>query len=498
MKKLAFVAQAERALMTSTEFRVNLEANCSPRLASCVLSLFMVFIGFIPEGHAQNQTTAKGDLSQLVRNQIAPVSDYEIGKTTFQDVLDSGWRINPADGVIISISKIEYTSSGFGAMVLGLHPGYTDSTDLADRAAMDRFFRAAYEEHPKPSFHFDLKTMRSREDTRVIDLSLCTLSFENWTLTAKECSDKTGVVSASAGKSSSDENNVATNTGTQVLANYQDASDAYKRGDYSTALKVLKPLAEAGDARAQFSLGRMYQDGYGSIQDDRKYEVAIRWYRLAAQQEHGGALNSLGYVYRNGKGVTQDFIQAHMWWDIAASHRASHAAQNLYDLRKIMTPADISTAESLARECVAKEYKDCSPNLAIVSGDSAVGDSTSKPVPAHVPESVLLLEGEMSGQIGGKAGLYRTGRVGAMTSTSLQIGSQSEGGVTKTSTYVLSESTALCDSAGAAISSDGFDVGELVTVATYGERPDHAVTVHKGGIQLNLSLVAGPVCNPGL
>ncbi len=144
-----------------------------------------------------------------------------------------------------------------------------------------------------------------------------------------------------------------------VSVNYQDAADAFERGDYATALKVLKVLAEAGEARAQNSLGRMIQNGQSLIQDDQKDEVAVRWFRLAAEQGHGDAQNTLGYMYRNGKGVPQDYIQAHMWWDIAASQRADFAAQNLYDLRKLMSPADISAAEDLARECVAKKHKGC-------------------------------------------------------------------------------------------------------------------------------------------
>ncbi len=39
--------------------------------------------------------------------------------------------------------------------------------------------------------------------------------------------------------------------------------DAYKRGDYATALREFRPLAEQGDARTQHNLGQMYMDGEG-------------------------------------------------------------------------------------------------------------------------------------------------------------------------------------------------------------------------------------------
>ncbi|MDB4130403.1 hypothetical protein N9581_01710, partial [Amylibacter sp.] len=55
---------------------------------------------------------------------------------------------------------------------------------------------------------------------------------------------------------------------TQVTA--QDLNkgyEAYKLGDYSTALKEWKPLAEQGDANAQNNLGVMYDKGIGVLQD---------------------------------------------------------------------------------------------------------------------------------------------------------------------------------------------------------------------------------------
>ena len=42
---------------------------------------------------------------------------------------------------------------------------------------------------------------------------------------------------------------------------------AYNAGDFATALEEWKPLAEAGDSDAQFSLGFMYRNGQGVPQD---------------------------------------------------------------------------------------------------------------------------------------------------------------------------------------------------------------------------------------
>ena len=47
----------------------------------------------------------------------------------------------------------------------------------------------------------------------------------------------------------------------------QKGVTAYQAGDYATALQEWKPLAEAGDAAAQYNLGYMYDSGKGVLQD---------------------------------------------------------------------------------------------------------------------------------------------------------------------------------------------------------------------------------------
>jgi uncharacterized protein len=47
----------------------------------------------------------------------------------------------------------------------------------------------------------------------------------------------------------------------------EDATEASKHGDFKTAYSLNKPLAEAGDAKAQFLLGAAYYSGEGVPQD---------------------------------------------------------------------------------------------------------------------------------------------------------------------------------------------------------------------------------------
>lgn len=64
-------------------------------------------------------------------------------------------------------------------------------------------------------------------------------------------------------------------------ADFEDAVDAYKRGDYEFAYRELLVLAEKGHPVAQFNLGFLYDTGRGVPQD---FEEAVKWYRRAAAQ----------------------------------------------------------------------------------------------------------------------------------------------------------------------------------------------------------------------
>ncbi len=105
-----------------------------------------------------------------------------------------------------------------------------------------------------------------------------------------------------------------------AFADFAAGKKAYDKRDYATALKEWRPLAEQGGAHAQLNLGVMYF---------------------------------------NGQGVTRDYIRAHMWWNIVVSLGDKGAAKNRDIVAREMTYTQIEKAQDLARECVAKNYKDC-------------------------------------------------------------------------------------------------------------------------------------------
>ncbi len=135
-------------------------------------------------------------------------------------------------------------------------------------------------------------------------------------------------------------------------ADFQAGVDAYNRGDYATAHRELRPLAEQGDAFAQFLLATMYYYGRAVPQD---FVKAVRWLREAAEQGDADAQFNLGVMYFNGQSVPQDYLQAHKWYNLAASRLPpgeyrDRAVKNRDDAAARMTAGQIAEAQRLARE----------------------------------------------------------------------------------------------------------------------------------------------------
>ena len=101
----------------------------------------------------------------------------------------------------------------------------------------------------------------------------------------------------------------------------QSADEAANNGDYSTALRLYRKLAEKGDARAQCKLGKMYRDS------DLKVEV--KWYKLSAAQGYAEAQYLLGSMYEEGRGVPRDKDEAVKWYKLAAAQGYAEAEYKL-------------------------------------------------------------------------------------------------------------------------------------------------------------------------
>ncbi len=103
-------------------------------------------------------------------------------------------------------------------------------------------------------------------------------------------------------------------------AGWYEGIEAYRSGDYATAMREFRTLADQGDADAQSTVALMYE---------------------------------------KGRGVPPDYVRAHMWYNLAASKLApgrkrDSVVRNRDVIAKRMTPADISRAQLLAQEWRAK------------------------------------------------------------------------------------------------------------------------------------------------
>jgi TPR repeat protein len=126
--------------------------------------------------------------------------------------------------------------------------------------------------------------------------------------------------------------------------------------DDAEAVKWYRLAAEQGNAGAQKNLGVMYQIGKGVPQDDAE---AVKWYRLAAEQGDADAQYKLGVMYTNSRGVLQSNAMAHMWFNIASAN-GHDKASTMRDYRaSLMANADVSKAQKMARECLSRNYQSC-------------------------------------------------------------------------------------------------------------------------------------------
>jgi TPR repeat protein len=104
-------------------------------------------------------------------------------------------------------------------------------------------------------------------------------------------------------------------TSTQATARPPD-NDSYS----------VRESAAAGDAQAQFTLGKYYFSGVGVPQD---YGQALLWFTKSANQDFAPAQNQLGYMYQHKFGVPRDYKRAVAYYRSAAKHDYALAQYNM-------------------------------------------------------------------------------------------------------------------------------------------------------------------------
>lgn len=154
--------------------------------------------------------------------------------------------------------------------------------------------------------------------------------------------------------------------------------DAWQRADYGSAVAIWRPLAERGDADAQFNLGQAYRLGRGVtinlgaakawferaatsghldaqttlgllLFQNGDQQQGMKWLKRAAEQGEPRALLVYGTALYNGDGVTQDRLLGYAFVSRAAAQGLSPAKDTLEQLDELMPAADRQKALALAR-----------------------------------------------------------------------------------------------------------------------------------------------------
>ena len=105
-----------------------------------------------------------------------------------------------------------------------------------------------------------------------------------------------------------------------IAGPWEDGMASYNRGDYVPAIRLFRPLAEQGNAKAQSALGAMY---------------------------------------RRGQGVARSSVRAFLWFSRAAARGDARAKVELREVSQTMTPEELSQAREMAQACEASNYRQC-------------------------------------------------------------------------------------------------------------------------------------------
>ena len=154
-------------------------------------------------------------------------------------------------------------------------------------------------------------------------------------------------------------------------------TEAWARADYDAAVAIWRPLAEKGDADAQFNLGQAYRWGRGvplnlsaaqswyeraaekgqldsqvilglMLFQNGDHPGGLRWLKLASEKGEPRAMLVYGTALFNGDGVTQDAILGYAFVSRAAAQGLQAAKDTLSQLDEIMPVEDRKKGVALA------------------------------------------------------------------------------------------------------------------------------------------------------
>ena len=162
-------------------------------------------------------------------------------------------------------------------------------------------------------------------------------------------------------------------------------------GRFIDALRIWRPRAEQGDARAAFGLGLLYDLGEGVGQDAA---AAHGWYRRAAEAGYVLAEFNLAVMCDSGVGTARNPTEAALWYARAAAHGYARAEYDLAQLYQAGdgVPRNLDVAASWYAAAAAHGLSAAARKVASLREErqSAVSPDAAKPtlvpaVPAGPP-----------------------------------------------------------------------------------------------------------------
>jgi TPR repeat protein len=180
--------------------------------------------------------------------------------------------------------------------------------------------------------------------------------------------------------------------------------EAWQQANYAAAVAIWRPLAEKGDADAQFNLGQAYRLGRGVptnlsaaktwfgrsanqghldaqttlglllFQNGDQVE-GLKWLKQAAAKGEPRALLVYGTALVNGDGVTQDAVLGYAYVNRSAAQGLEPARQTLAQLDELLPAADRKRGAAMARDLAST-----------ISPQPAPAKAASKPAPKPAPK----------------------------------------------------------------------------------------------------------------
>ena len=163
-------------------------------------------------------------------------------------------------------------------------------------------------------------------------------------------------------------------------AAYDAGREAYRRGDYATAMATWQPLATAGFTAAETAVGVLFDRGLGTQADAA---AATKWFRRAAISGDAAARTNLALMHLQGLGAERDDEQALTWLRRAVDQRHPRAeyVMGLMLMSGQGVDADPAAAVAMYRRAALQGVAEAQYNLA-VAYDTGVGVPAKNPVTA--------------------------------------------------------------------------------------------------------------------